>query len=332
MKRREVILLLGQAMACNVSCLTAAWSQQIEKIRRVSVVLSRAADAPEAQIFVAAFMQGMQELGWSLGRNLRVDFHWVAIDEERLRRTAEEVAARSPDVILGMGSATVHALKRANPNIPIVFVAVADPLASGLVESLPRPGGTATGFLTIEHGLSTKWLELLKQIVPHLKRVAVVRDSSTAGAAAQLRAILGVAPSVGVEVVPVDAREASAIERSLGALAKESNVGVIVTTSRLARVHQALIIRLATDLKLPTIFPDRYYVIAGGLISYGTDSIDQFRKAATYVDRVLKGERPADLPVQAPTKYELVVNQKTANEIGITVPPLVLLRADEVIE
>lgn len=263
---------------------------------------------------------------------MRIDYRWGAVDEDDLRRYAAELVALAPDVILATGTSTVRALQRTTNILPIVFAATGDPVAGGLVASLARPGGNATGFISIEYGMSPKWVELLKQIAPPLTRVGTLRDPTTAGGLGQFGAIQGVASSFGVEVSPIDSRDAKAMERALGAFARGANGGLIVTTSRFARLHRDLIITLAARHKLPAVYPNRSFVIAGGLMSYGTDYIDQFRQAAGYVDRILKGEKPADLPVQAPTKFELVINLKTAKALGLTVPPTLLARADEVIE
>jgi putative ABC transport system substrate-binding protein len=328
-KRREFITLLGGAAA---AWTLTAQAQQPERIRRIGAIITRSAEDPESQIIVGAFLQGLQELGWTLGRNVRIDYRWGAVDEDGLRRYAAELVALAPDVILATGGSTVRALQRATGTLPIVFAATGDPVAGGLVASLARPGGNATGFLSIEYGMSPKWLELLKQIAPAMTRVGVLRDPTAAGGLGQFGAIQGVASSFGVELSPIDSRDAKAMERAFGEFARGSNGGLIVTTSRFARLYRDLIITLAARHKLPAVYPNRSYIIAGGLISYGTDYIDQYRRAATYVDRILKGEKPADLPVQGPTKYELVLNLKTAKALGLEIPPSVLARADEVIE
>jgi putative ABC transport system substrate-binding protein len=330
MRRREFITLLGSAAA---SWPLAARAQQPERMRRIGALIPQAADNPESQIIVGAFLQGLQELGWTLGRNVRIDYRWgAAADDDRVRRFAAELAALAPDIILAFGATTVRALQRATATVPIVFVNVSDPVSAGLVASLAQPGGNATGFLSLEYGMSTKWLELLKQIAPGMTRAAVIRDPTAVGGAGQLGAIQGVAPSFGVEVSPIDSRDAGGIERAVSAFARGSNGGLIVTTSRLARHHRDLIITLAARHKLPAVYPNRVFVTAGGLVSYGADFIEQFRQAAGYVDRILKGTKPADLPVQAPTKFELVINLNTAKALGLDVPPIVLVRANEVIE
>ena len=276
-------------------------------------------------------MQGLQQLDWSVGSNLRIDYRWGAGDAERFRRYAAELVALAPDVILASG-ATVTALQQVTRTIPIVFAQVTDPVGLGVVESLARPGSNATGFTPSEFGISAKWLELLKEVAPGVTRAAVLRDPIVTAGPAQLAAIQGVAPSFGVELKPVDIRDRSAIERALASFARSPNGGLIVTVTPAAAVHRHLIITLAARHRLPAVYGYRYFVMDGGLISYGPDTIDQYRRAAGYVDRILKGEKPADLPVQAPTKYELVINLKTAKALGLTLPDSLLARADEVIE
>jgi len=276
-------------------------------------------------------VQGLQQLDWSVGSNLRIDYRWGAGDAERFRRYAAELVALAPDVILASG-ATVTALQQVTRTIPIVFAQVTDPVGLGVVESLARPGSNATGFTPSEFGISAKWLELLKEVAPGVTRAAVLRDPIVTAGPAQLAAIQGVAPSFGVELKPVDIRDRSAIERALASFARSPNGGLIVTVTPAAAVHRHLIITLAARHRLPAVYGYRYFVMDGGLISYGPDTIDQYRRAAGYVDRILKGEKPADLPVQAPTKYELVINLKTAKALGLTVPDSLLARADEVIE
>jgi len=276
-------------------------------------------------------VQGLQQLDWSVGSNLRIDYRWGAGDAERFRRYAAELVALAPDVILASG-ATVTALQQVTRTIPIVFAQVTDPVGLGVVESLARPGSNATGFTPSEFGISAKWLELLKEVAPGVTRAAVLRDPIVTAGPAQLAAIQGVAPSFGVELKPVDIRDRSAIERALASFARSPNGGLIVTVTPAAAVHRHLIITLAARHRLPAVYGYRYFVMDGGLISYGPDTIDQYRQAAGYVDRILKGEKPADLPVQAPTKYELVINLKTAKALGLEVPPTLLARADEVIE
>ena len=330
MRRREFITLLGGAAAWPL----AANAQQPERMRRIGVLIATAADDPEGQARNAAFLQGLAQLGWTDGRNVRIDTRWASTNADDLRRHAAELAALSPDVILAAtGTATTAPLLQATRTVPIVFVIVIDPVGAGFVASLARPGGNATGFTNFEYGLSVKWLERLKQIAPGVTRAAVLRDPAIASGIGQFAAVQAVAPSLGVELSPVDARDAPEIERAVTAfVARSGNGGLIVTASPVAARHRDLIIKLASDHKLPTVYPFRYYAKDGGLISYGPDLIDQYRRAADYVDRILKGEKPADLPVQAPTKYELVINLKTARALGIDLPATLLARADEVIE
>ncbi len=303
-----------------------------ERIRRIGVLMTLAADDPEGQARLTAFVQGLQELGWTDGRNVRIDYRWPAGDAERTRRYATELAALAPDVILAGGGSVVPSLLQATRTVPIVFTQTPDPVGAGFVNSLARPGGNATGFLLYEYGISAKWLELLKEIAPRVTRAAVIRDAAIASGTGQWGAIQTAAPSFGVEVSPLNLRDAGEIERDVAAFARSSNAGLIVTASTLAVVHRDLIVTLAARHKLHAVYPSRFFVAAGGLISYGPDSIDPHRRAAGYVDRILKGEKPADLPVQAPTKYELAINLKTARALGLDVPPPLLARADEVIE
>jgi putative tryptophan/tyrosine transport system substrate-binding protein len=328
MKRREFITLLGGAAAWPL----AVQAQQREKMRRVGVLMNLTADDPQSPVRLAAFLQGLQEAGWTDGRNVRIEYLWGANDVERSRNYAAELVALAPDVILASGSAAVAALQQATRTLPIVFVTVVDPVGSGFVDSLARPGGNITGFPLFEYGISGKWLELLKEIAPPVTRVAVLRDPALASGGGQLGAIQSVAPSFGVEWSPVNMRDAGEIERGVTAFARSPNGGLIVTGSTLATLHRDLIVALAARHRLPAIYPQRYYLTGGGLISYGADTTDPYRRAAGYVDRILKGEKPADLPVQAPTKYELVINLKTARALGLEVPPTLLARADEVIE
>jgi putative ABC transport system substrate-binding protein len=310
----------------------AARAQQGEHMRRIGVLWGLAAGDAEGQARFAAFTQALKQLGWSEGRNLRIDTRWATANAD-IRRHAAELAALAQDVILAAtGSPTVAPLLQATRTVPIVFVSVIDPVGAGFVKSLARPGGNATGFTVFEYGMSGKWLELLKQIAPRVTRAAVLRDPAVASGIGQFAAIQAVAPSFGVELSPIDVRDAGAIERDIAAFTPSSNSGLIVTGSALAAVHRKLITTLAARYKLPAVYAFRYMVTAGGLISYGADSIDPYRRAAGYVDRILKGEKPADLPVQAPTKYELVINLKTAKALGLELPPTVLARADEVIE
>jgi ABC-type uncharacterized transport system substrate-binding protein len=328
MKRRQFITLLGSAAVWPLT----ARAQQAERVRRVGVLMHLAADDPEGQPRITAFEQGLRELGWAVGRNLRIDYRWAAGDPDRLRKYAAELAALAPDVILaGGGTPLVVALQQATATVPIVFVGVADPVGAGLVGSLARPGSNATGFTVYEYSISGKWLELLKEIAPRVTRAAVIRELAIAGTG-QLGAIQSVAPSLGVELFPIGVRDAGEIERAVMAFSRGSNGGLIVTGSPSTLVHRHQIITLAARHLLPAVYPYRYFVASGGLVSYGPDVIDQFRSAASYVDRILKGEKAADLPVQAPTKYELVVNAKTAKQLGLEIPPTLLARADEVIE
>jgi ABC-type uncharacterized transport system substrate-binding protein len=327
--RRVLIALLGGAAA---AWPLAASAQQQERIRRIGVLMGQGEDDPEAQARVAAFEQGLQQLGWSDGRNVRIDRRWAAGDAGRTRRYAAELIALAPDVILAPGSFAMGALLQASRSVPIVFVHVPDPVGAGFVESLARPGGNATGFILFEYATSAKWLELLKQIAPGLTRVAVFRDPTLTSGTGQFAAIQALAPSLGVEVSPVNVRDAGEIERAIAAFARSPNGGLILTGSALSQVHRQTIVALAARHKLPAIYYERFVVAEGGLMSYGPRLVDQFQRAAGYVDRILKGEKPADLPVQAPTKYELVINLKTAKALGLTVPDSLLARADEVIE
>ncbi|HSY57462.1 MAG TPA: ABC transporter substrate-binding protein [Bradyrhizobium sp.] len=300
-------------------------------MRRIGLLQGLAADDPVAQANNAAFVQGLQQLGWTDGRNLHVDFRFGAGNAANVRKYAEELVALAPDVILAV-SQGLGPLLQATRTIPIVFTIVPDPVGAGFVESLSRPGGNATGFLMLEYSLCGKWLELLKEIAPSVTRAAVLRDSSDPAGVGQFAVIQSAAPGVGVDVSPINLRDAAEIERAVAAFAQTANGGLIVTTSALSVVHRDLIVALAAQHNLPAVYSERFYVAAGGLISYGPNFRDQFRRAAGYVDRILKGQKPADLPVQAPTKYELVVNLKTAKALGLTIPPTVLGRADEVIE
>jgi putative ABC transport system substrate-binding protein len=285
-----------------------------------------------AQARNGAFLQGLQQSGWTIGRNVQVETRWAAGDADRLRRYAVELVALAPDVILATGNAGVVPLLQATRTVPIVFVIVPDPVGAGFVDSLARPGGNATGFISFEYGTSAKWLELLKDIAPGVTRAAVVRDPTLASGPGMFAAIQSMSPSLGMEVTPVNARDAPEIERTVAAFARSANEGLIVTGSALVAIHRHLIITLAARHTLPAVYYERSFVGAGGLISYGPDYVDQYRRAAGYVDRILKGDKPADLPVQAPTKYELVINLKTAKALGLDVPPTLLARADEVIE
>jgi putative tryptophan/tyrosine transport system substrate-binding protein len=329
MKRREFILALGGAAT---AWPLAARAQQGERVRRIGVLLPAASDDVEFQARVGAFLQRLGELGWTIGRNLRIDTRWATANAADIRRHAVELAALAPDVILAHGVSTVGPLLQATRTVPIVFPIAGDPVAAGFVDSLGRPGGNATGFMTVEHSMGAKWLELLKQIAPSVTRAAVIRDPTIPSGIGQFGAIQTVAPSLGVEVNPVNVRDAGEIERALAAFVRSSNGGLIVTASAVAQRHRELIITLAARHNLPAVYFDRSFVAFGGLISYGPDQVDQYRQAAGYVDRILKGEKPAELPVQTPTKYETVLNLKTAKTLRLDVPATVLARADEVIE
>jgi putative ABC transport system substrate-binding protein len=329
MRRRDFIkAIVGTALTCP----HLARAQQTERIRRIAVLMPFTATDAQAQARNAAFLQGLQQLGWTVGRNIQIDYRWSAGDIENTRKYALELVALAPDLIFAPGTAAAGPLLQMTRSIPIVFTIVADPVGTGFVNSLSRPGGNATGFMTYEYGIGAKWLEVLKQLITGLKRVAVIRDPYIASGLGQWGAIQSVAPSFGVELNPISVDDAAEMERAIAAFARFPNGGLIVTGSARAVINRDLIIALAARHKLPAIYFERYFVGAGGLISYGPDFIDQFRQAASYVDRILKGDKPADLPVQAPTKYELVVNLKTAKAMGLTVPPTLLDRADEVIE
>ena len=327
MKRRDFISLLGGAAAWPLSARA-----QPERVKRIGVLVNLTADDPEARARIAAFRQGLQELGRTDGRNVRIDVRWAAANADRFRTYAAELVALAPDVILTATTPGVAAVQQATRTVPIVFVTLVDPVGAGVVSNLARPGGNTTGFLVYEYGASVKWLELLKQIAPGVTRVAVVRDPSLVSGTGQFAAIQAVAPSFGVELSPVDARDAGEIERAIATFARSPNGGLIVTASPAQAAQRKLIIEQAARLRLPAVYAFRYNVVDGGLISYGPDSIDPYRRAATYVDRILKGEKPADLPVQAPVKYELVINLKTAKALGLQIPDKLLALADEVIE
>jgi ABC-type uncharacterized transport system substrate-binding protein len=329
MKRREFITLIGGAA---VAWPLVASAQQPDRMRHIGVLMSLAADDPEGQARIAAFLQGLAQLGWTDGRNVRIDLRWGAGNADDIRKYAAELIALAPEVILASGGSVVGPLLQVTRTVPVVFALTPDPVGAGFVASLARPGGNATGFTQVEYGMSAKYLELLKEIAPGVTRAAVLRDPAIPQGIGQFAVILSVAPSLRVEVSPVEIRDAGEIERAVTPFARSSNGGLIVPGSGLATVHRELIITLAARHKLPAVYSARYFVTAGGLISYGEDTIDPHRSAAGYVDRILKGEKPADLPVQAPTKYELVINLKTAKVLGLTVPPTLLARADEVIE
>jgi putative ABC transport system substrate-binding protein len=329
MNRRDLIALLGST--------AAAWplgvrAQQGERTRRIGVLMNFAPDDPNAQARMTAFLQRLQELGWTDGRNVRIDIRWGAGDVERIHKSVAELLALAPDVVLTTGGPTTGPVLRATHTVPIVFVQITDPVGSGFVEGLARPGGNATGFSNFEYGTSAKWLELLKQIAPKLTRMAVLRDPTVPSGAGQFGALQTAAPSFGVEFSPINLNHPEDIERSVTSFAHEPDSGLVVPAGGAAVTHRDLIIRLATLHKLPAVYSDHVFVSDGGLMSYGPDRLDQYGRAAGYVDRILRGQKPADLPVQAPTKYELVINLKTAKALGLDVPPTLLARADEVIE
>jgi ABC-type uncharacterized transport system substrate-binding protein len=327
MKRRTFITLLGGAAA---AWPLAARGQQ-PAMPVIGVLHTIAANDADGQARNTAFLQGLQQLGWTDGRNVRIETRWSA-DADRIRSYVAELVAVAPDVILASGSATVGPLLQATRSLPIVFTNVPDPVGAGFVNSLARPGGNATGFILLEYATGAKWLELLRQIAPGVTRAAVLRDPAITAGIGYFGAIQAVAPSLGVDVAPVNVRDASEIEREVTAFARSSNCGLVVTGSALAVFHKGLIISLAARHKLPAVYFERLFVVAGGLISYGPNVVDQYRRAAGYVDRILKGEKPSDLPVQQPTKFEIVINLKTAKALGLDVPATVLARADEVIE
>jgi putative tryptophan/tyrosine transport system substrate-binding protein len=329
MKRREFFTLIGGAAAAWPLAVRA---QQGERARRIGVLMSTAANDPVGQARIAAFLQGLQYLGWTDGGNVRIDARWGGGNADVIRKYAAELVGIAPDVILASGGSVAGPLLQATRSVPIVFALAPDPVGAGFVDTLARPGGNATGFTSHEYGLSAKWLELLKEIAPRVTRAAVLRDPAIPQGSGQWGAIQTAGPSVGIELSPVNMREAGEIERGVTAFARQPNGGLIVSGSGLANVHRDLIIALAARHKLPAVYFERYFVTGGGLISYGTDSIDPHQRAAGYVDRILKGEKPADLPVQAASKYQLVINLKTAKALGLEVPPTLLARADEVIE
>jgi len=327
MRRREFLGILGWAAAWPL----ASNAQPTERKRVVGVLQILGTDDPEAKARSEVFAQTLQQLGWEVGRNLKIEARNVGGDLENLRRYAAELIALTPDVIVSSGSVTVAPLQQATRTIPIVFVNVPDPVGAGFVQSMAHPGGNITGFLSFEYSMSGKWAELLKQIAPNVTRALVFRDPTTAAGVGQFGAIRTVAQSLGIELTPLNIRDTDEIERNVTAFAGSGNGGAIVTPGG-AAAHRGLIISLAARYKLPSVYPYRYWAVDGGLISYGPNTNDPQRRAAAYVDRILKGEKPADMPVQAPTKYELVINLKTAKALGITVPPSVLASADEVIE
>jgi len=328
MRRRDFITLLGGAAAWPL----AARAQQDERVRRVGVLMPNAADDPNAQRRVLAFAQALAQSGWIDGRNARIDIRWGAGDPERIRRHAAELVALAPDVILAATSSTTGLLLQATRAVPIVFVQVAEPVGAGFVETLAQPGGNATGFMLYEYGIGAKWLELLKEIAPGVKRVAFLQSPAIAAGPGQFGAMQAAAPSLGVELRPINVRDASDVERVVPAFVRPANGGLIVAGGAGPAVARDVIIKLAARHQLPALYSDPAFVVDGGLIGYGPDRVDQYRRTAAYVDRILKGEKPADLPVQAPTKYELVINLKTAKALGLDVPATLLARADEVIE
>ena len=329
MKRREFIAGIGSAAAWPI----VARAQQPERVRRIGVLQILAADDPDGMAETAAFLQGLAQLGWTDGGNVRIEYRHGLGNPDNVRKYAAEVAARTPDVILSIGGVSqVGPLLQATRTVPIVFTYAADPVGGGLVDSLARPGGNATGFLAFEYSISGKWLELLKQIAPNMTRVAVLRDSNIPTGPGQFGVIQAMAPSLRVEVNPVNVRDVGEIERGIATFARSANGGLIVTGSALALVQRDLIVALAAQHKLPSVYWQRSFVTAGGLISYGASTTELCRRAAAYVDRILRGERPADLPVQAPTAYELVVNLKTARTLGIEIPATMRALANEVIE
>ena len=329
MKRREFIGLLGGAA---VAWPIAASAQQGERMRRIGALIPIPADDQEAPARIAAFQQGLQQLGWTVGLNLRIDYRWSAGNAAATLKYAAELVELAPDLILAGGTATMGPLLQVTRTVPIVFVTVAEPVGAGFVESLARPGGNATGFTAQDFGFSGKWLELLKEIAPDTTRAAIIRDPAITGGIGTFGAIQNLAPSLGVEVSPINVRDTGEMERAIVAFGRSPNGGLIVTPSGLASTHRGLIATLAARHRLPAVYYARPFVSAGGLASYGTDILDQYRRAASYVDRILKGEKAADLPVQAPVKYELVINLKTAKTLGLEIPPTLLARADEVIE
>ena len=328
MRRRDFIKTIGGAAAWPL----AARAQQRERMRRIGVLMHLAADDPEGQSRLAAFLQGLQEAGWAVGRNVNIDVRWAAGEPDRYSRYAEEIVALMPDVIVTSASHSIRAMQQATRTVPIVFVLVPDAVGTGIVDSLSRPGGNATGFTSTEFGMSVKWLELLKEISPKVTRVAVLRDAADPTSTGQFGAIKGAAPSFRVEISAIGVSSAEEIERGITAFAREPNGGMIVLAVPTTVIHRHLIIKLAAQHRLPAVYNSRYWAAEGGLVSYGPDVLDQYRRTAGYVDRVLRGAKPADLPVQAPTKFELVINLKTAKALGLDVPPTLLARADEVIE
>lgn len=329
MRRREFIGLIGGAA---VACPLAAHAQQNERVRRIGILMVAAAGDAEMNKRLAALQGELGRLGWMEGRNIRFETRWAAGDPERIRNSAAELVALAPDLIVANGSSAMDAMQRATRTVPVVFVVVPDPIGAGYADSLARPGGNATGFSQFEFSIGAKWLELVKELAPSVKRVGVIRDPGITAGTGQFGAIQSVAPSLGIELTPLNVRDPAEIERVITAFARNEKGGLIVTGSALAVVHRRLIITLAAKYKLPAVYFADYHVKDGGLASYGPDLVDQYRQAASYVDRILKGEKPADLPVQAPTKYDLAINLKTAKALGLSVPASLLARANEVIE
>jgi putative tryptophan/tyrosine transport system substrate-binding protein len=329
LRRRQFITLLGGAAAAWPLAVNA---QQPERLRRIGILMNRAPDNPEGQDRLAAFHQGLQELGWSVGRNVRIETRWSEDNADQTVKHAVGLVALAPDIVLASGTLAVTALQHITRTLPIVFASVADPVGAGIVDSLAHPGGNATGFMVYEYNLAAKWMELLKEIAPRVTRVAIIRNAANPAGVAAFGALQNAAQSLGVQASPINVRDAREIERSIEAFARSPNGGLVVTQTASATVYRDVIIAAAARHKLPAVYALRYDATGGGLISYGPDIVDQFRQAAAYVDRILKGEKPADLPVQAPTKYELVINLKTAKALGLEIPATVLARADEVIE
>jgi len=330
MRRREFMGLVGGAA---ITWPLAARTQQRERMRRIGMLMAYNANDPQGQIRNAAFLQGLQQLGWTVGQNVQMDYRWSAAGNlDDTRKYAAELVALAPDVIFAPGTASLGPALQATRNIPIVFAIVPDPVGSGFVNSLARPGGNATGFTSFDYGIGAKWLELLKEVAPKVTRAGIIRDPTVAAGLGMWAAIQSASPATGIEVSPINMTDADEIERAVAAFAQAQNGGLIVTGSALTVRHRDLIISLAARHKLPAIYYDPYYVAAGGLVAYGVDNVDQFRRAAGYVDRILKGEKPADMPAQQPTKYELVINLKTAKALGLTVPQSLLASADDVIE
>jgi ABC-type uncharacterized transport system substrate-binding protein len=332
MRRREFIVYAGSAVAAPQIWPLATRAQQSERVRRIGVLLQAVKSDPESQIRIKAFVKGLEQFGWTEGRNLQLDYRWAGGNSDDIRKHAADLVALAPDVLVAAGSATVGALQQSTRTVPIVFATVGDPVGAGFVESLARPGGNITGFAIFEYAIGAKWLELLREISPRTTRVAVLRDPSVATGPGQFGAIQTAAPSLRMEISPVNMRDASELGRALTAFAQSPNGGLIVSGTPLAQLHRNLIITLAARHKLPAVYFERFFVVDGGLISYGADFVDQYRRAGGYVHRILNGEKPADLPVQAPTKYELVINLETAKALDLTVPPSLLARADAIVE